>query len=82
MVKFKSSKNTSGAKTKEKGPRLRFPFVGTPMPATCKEIERYPLNAPFAYAVVAEDQTTRARKYYVDEIVLSPREAEIGRAHV
>src|SRR5947209_12168218 len=47
------------------------------MPATCKEIERYPLNAPFAYAVVAEDQTSRARKYYIDEIVLSPREAAI-----
>ena len=77
MVKFKSSKNPAGAKGKEKGPKLRFPFVGTPRPATCREIERYPLNAPFAYAVLAEDQTTRTRKYYVDEVLLSPREAAI-----
>ena len=57
MGKFKSSKNPSDTKHKDKGPKLRFPFVGTPMPATCREIERYPLNAPFAYAAVAKDHT-------------------------
>ncbi len=77
MVRLKRSKNPSSAKATEKGPKLRFPFVGTPIPATCREIERYPLNAPFAYAVVAEDQTSRTKKYYVDEVLLSPREAAI-----
>jgi len=36
---------------------VRFPFTGTQMPQTWKEIESYPLNAPFAYAAVAKDHT-------------------------
>ncbi len=54
---------------------VRFPSVGGPIPATWTERERYPLNAPFAYAVLAEDPSSGERGYYLDEIALSPEEA-------
>ncbi len=49
-------------KSPKESSKVGFPFTGTPMPSTWKEIERYPLNAPFAYAVVGEGPTTSTRK--------------------
>jgi flagellar protein FlaI len=56
---------------------IRFPSVGAAVSANWKVIDKYPLNAPFAYAVIAEDAASSARKYFVDEVNLSPREASI-----
>ncbi len=55
----------------------RYPFVGAPLSSSWKIVDKYPLNAPFAYAVIAEDPGSGTRKYFVDEVVLSPREASI-----
>lgn len=55
----------------------RYPFVGAPLSASWKVIDKYPLNAPFAYAVIAEDPGNGTKKYFVDEVVLSQREASI-----
>jgi flagellar protein FlaI len=54
---------------------VRFPSLGAPIPVTWEEIERYSLNAPFAYAVIAEDPSSSERGYYLDEIALTPEEA-------
>jgi len=55
----------------------RFPFVGAPLSSSWKVVDKYPLNAPFAYAIVAEDPGTGTRKYFVDEVTLSQKEAQI-----
>ena len=34
---------------------IRFPSVGAALSANWKVVDKYPLNAPFAYAVIAED---------------------------
>ena len=56
---------------------VRFPFTGSPIPPTWKDVDKYALNAPFAYAVIAEDSGSGARKYFLDEVPLTPREAAI-----
>jgi type IV secretory pathway ATPase VirB11/archaellum biosynthesis ATPase len=56
--------------------QLRSPFTGTPMPLGWKVVEKYPLNNPFAYAVIAED-ALGARVYFLDEVPLSPKEVEV-----
>jgi archaeal flagellar protein FlaI len=56
---------------------IRYPSTGQPRPTSWKEMERYALNAPFAYAVVAEDPTTGTKKYFLDEVNLTPREGQI-----
>src|ERR1700688_1879175 len=63
--------------SKNAKPTIRYPFVGAPLSPTWKVFDKYPLNAPFAYAVIAEDPGTGTRKYFVDEVVLSQREASI-----
>ncbi len=55
----------------------RYPFVGAPLSQSWKVVDKYPLNAPFAYAVIAEDPSSGTKKYFVDEVTLSPREATI-----
>lgn len=74
MVKLFSKKKEGEAGKK---PSIRFPSVGAPISANWNVVDKYPLNAPFAYAVIAEDATTAARRYFVDEVTLSQREASI-----
>jgi type IV secretory pathway ATPase VirB11/archaellum biosynthesis ATPase len=56
---------------------IRYPPVGAPVPPSWREVERYALNAPFAYAVIAEDPSTSTKKYFLDEVSLTPREGQI-----
>jgi archaeal flagellar protein FlaI len=56
---------------------IKYPSTGQGMPPSWKEVERYALNAPFAYAVVAEDPSGTSKKYFLDEVTLTPREAAI-----
>jgi len=56
---------------------VRYPSTGAPVPQSWKEVERYALNAPFAYAVVAEDPSMSTKKYFLDEVSLTPREGQI-----
>ncbi len=73
---FLSKKETTpGAKPGK--PSVRFPFVGAPLSPSWKVADKYPLNAPFAYAVIAEEPASGTRKYFVDEVVLSTKEASI-----
>ena len=78
MVKLPFGKKGSDVPgSKNAKPTVRYPFVGAPLSPTWKVFDKYPLNAPFAYAVIAEDPGTGTRKYFVDEVVLSQREASI-----
>lgn len=54
---------------------LRKPFSGQPLPPHWKILERYPLDAPFAYAIVAENETQSVVKYFLDELILTERES-------
>ncbi len=62
---------------KDKAQAARSPSTGAPVPASWREVERYALNAPFAYAVVAADPSINMRKYFLDEVSLTPREVQI-----
>ncbi len=73
---LKKKENVPGTKVAAKA-SVRYPFVGAPLSASWKVFDKYPLNAPFAYAVIAEDPSTGTRKYFVDEVNLSQREASI-----
>ena len=77
MKLFGGSKDESAKKSKKKETEVRYPYVGPAVPSSWKVVDRYSLNAPFAYAVVAEDPQTGAKKYFLDEVVLQPREAAI-----
>ena len=55
---------------------IRFPFTGTPPPPGAKLLDRYPLINPYAYAAIMEDENG-SRKYYLDEVSLSPSEARV-----
>src|SRR3989304_8148473 len=57
--------------------RIRFPLTVTSVPTTTKVIERYPLNSPFTYAVIAQDPYSSAKRYYLDEVGLSTEEGAI-----
>ena len=59
-----------------KNVKVRFPFTGTQIPPSWKIIERYPVNSPFAYAVVAQSPLL-SRRYYLDEVPLTKTEAAI-----
>jgi archaeal flagellar protein FlaI len=59
-----------------KNVKVRFPFTGTQIPPSWKVIERYPVNSPFAYAVIAQSPLL-SRRYYLDEIPLTKTEAAI-----
>ncbi|MCL5672984.1 MAG: type II/IV secretion system ATPase subunit [Nitrososphaerota archaeon] len=74
---FGSKKDPTKDSKDAKGPAIRYPPMGAPVPPSWKEVERYALNAPFAYAVIAEDPATTTKKYFIDEVSLTPREGQI-----
>ncbi len=76
MKLFKPKDPTAG-KNSNKKLAIRFPFIGMAIPPTWKVMDKYALNAPFAYAVVAVDPSTGSRKYYLDEVSLTTKEAAI-----
>jgi flagellar protein FlaI len=55
---------------------IRLPFCGTPIPPSWKVVERYPVNSPFAYAVIAQSPLL-AKRYFLDEVPLTRTEAAI-----
>ena len=59
-----------------KNVKVRFPFTGTQIPPSWKIMERYPVNSPFAYAVIAQSPLL-SRRYYLDEVPLTKTEAAI-----
>ena len=59
-----------------KNVEVRFPFTGTAIPPSWKVIERYPVNSPFAYAVIAQSPL-QAQRYFLDEVPLTRTEAAI-----
>ena len=59
-----------------KNVKVRFPFIGTPIPPSWKVIDRYPVNSPFAYAVIAQSPLL-SKRYYLDEVPLTKTEAAI-----
>ena len=69
--------NKDPLKAKDGQASIRYPATGLQVPSSWKEVERYALNAPFAYAVVAEDPSTLTKKYFLDEVRLTPREGQI-----
>lgn len=78
MVNLPFGKKSPGAPGSKSAKAVtRYPFVGAPLSPSWKVIDKYPLNAPFAYAVIAEDPGNGTKKYFVDEVVLSQREASI-----
>lgn len=76
MKLFKPKDPTAG-KSSNKKLSVRFPFTGMAIPPTWKVTDKYALNAPFAYAVVAGDPSTGSRKYFLDEVLLTAKEAAI-----
>jgi flagellar protein FlaI len=59
-----------------KNVEVRLPFTGTAIPPSWKVIERYPVNSPFAYAVIAQSPL-QAQRYFLDEVPLTRTEAAI-----
>jgi flagellar protein FlaI len=59
-----------------KNVKIRFPFTGTPIPPSWRVLERYPVNSPFAYAVIAQSPLL-AKRYFLDEVPLTKTEAAI-----
>ena len=55
---------------------VRLPFTGSQIPPSWKVMERYPVNSPFAYAVIAQSPLL-ARRYFLDEVPLTRTEAAI-----
>ena len=55
---------------------VRLPFTGTQIPPSWKVVERYPVNSPYAYAVIAQSPL-QARRYFLDEVPLTRTEAAI-----
>ncbi|MDG7002135.1 MAG: hypothetical protein JRN15_23795, partial [Nitrososphaerota archaeon] len=58
---------------KERAP-VEGPMVGYPIPKNFQIIERYTLAPPFAYAVIAEDPSSKLPYYFVDELELTEQE--------
>ncbi len=58
-------------------PELKHPPTGKKLPATWREIERYPLYPPFSYAIIAEAPGSTIKSYYLDEIVLTEAEIDV-----
>ncbi len=63
--------------TREQEEQLRFPTLGEAIPASYKILERYPLNAPFAYATIAQEPSSSTKIYFLDEVPLNPIEASV-----
>ncbi len=58
-------------------PELKHPPTGKRMPDDWTEVERYPLNPPYSYAVIAESPSKSSKGYFVDEISLTPAEVQV-----
>jgi len=58
-------------------PHIRYPTIGEALPPSYKILERYPLNPPFTYAVIAEEPTSSSKVYFLDEVPLKPLEASV-----
>ncbi len=56
--------------------KVKYPFTGAPIPPTWRVLERYPVNSPFAYAVIAESPLL-SKRYFLDEVPLTKTEAAI-----
>ena len=76
-MKLPGKKSNDPTGKSAKRVEVRFPVVGLPISLNWKVVDKYPLNAPFGYAVIAEDPTSGNRKYFVDEVTLTQREAQI-----
>jgi flagellar protein FlaI len=63
--------------TEKTAPALRYPKTGSPVPASWKVIERYPIYSAFVYATIAEDPSGESRVYFIDEVPLSETETRI-----
>lgn len=55
----------------------RTPQIGFPLPPDWEVVERYPLNPPFAFAVIAKNPATSEMIYFIDEIPLTKKEAAL-----
>ncbi len=53
------------------------PHVGKRLPPNFEILERYPLQLPFAYADIVESPTSKTKVYYLDEVGLTPEEADV-----
>jgi archaeal flagellar protein FlaI len=66
-----------GGKAKELlDKELKHPPTGKRIPPDFKVLERYPLDPPFSYAVIAEPPGSTSKYYYVDETALSAPEVD------
>ncbi len=77
-MKFSLGGGDGGPQEREQAQKsyvVRFPFTGTPVPEGTL-LDRYPLTNPYAYAAVVED-ATGGRRYYLDEVPLTPGEAKV-----
>lgn len=63
--------------SKDKQAPIEGPMVGKPMPKNFQVMEKYSLTPPFAYAVIAEDNSQKLPYYYVDELELTRKELEL-----
>jgi len=55
----------------------RGPIVGRRLNENVTILERYPLNKPFAYAVIVEDPEKKSYVYYIDELPLTTQEVRL-----
>ena len=53
---------------------LKHPPTGKRLPADYTILERYPLDMPFSYGVIAEAPGSSSKYYFVDEITLTEKE--------
>ncbi|MEM3670464.1 MAG: type II/IV secretion system ATPase subunit [Thermoprotei archaeon] len=59
---------------------IRKPFSGYQCPPHWRVVERYALDAPFAYAVIAENESSSEKRYFLDELPLSDQESSLYSA--
>jgi type IV secretory pathway ATPase VirB11/archaellum biosynthesis ATPase/intein/homing endonuclease len=74
--KKKGASGIPEIKEEFEGP-LQVPIIGRPIPKNIAVLERYPLNPPFAYAVIAEDEAQKTRLYLIDELELNEDEKKL-----
>jgi archaeal flagellar protein FlaI len=58
-------------------PEMKHPPTGKRMPEDWTEIERYPLNPPYSYAIIAESPSKTTKGYFFDEISLTQAEIQV-----
>ncbi len=65
------------AEKPEKKEPVRAPIVGHRLQEKATIVERYPLNKPFAYALIVEDPEKKSYAYQIDELPLTPQEVRL-----